>query len=418
MATNDDLMRALMKKRATAGTRAANMAERQKELRARASARIQPTVGGGGFSTTVAGRQMQIPQEERINWGGIIEKGVSSYQAAKGEKDMEKAQEEAVDAEFDIANAIYESTLADDPEGARLIKMTQMGVPGADQALAKHLTPKTQSLAVIVQAMTTGKLDPAMAAELAPQFGLSPELVSKGAEYAAQKNQEAIDQKFQNQAALKEMGRGGSGGSGSDKVSFEEYKAMSPEDRAAYDSFRGKGGRNAKQDNMTPGERNVRAKELLKLEELIREGEIQFSKGEDLREIINDPSTFGGKQKLSQALSEFQNPILGGIGTSMRSKGVAMLEDYVLSEVLDRMAALGGSDSNEELRKMRASLPSAMNNQEAAKALYESVHKWQKHTLEKIKAKRAQLKSGEFFEVGGEEPAAPSGKIEILEILD
>lgn len=409
-----DLLSSLMRRRGKSKAKARGLMESLRGLQPQQP--FSPTVGGG----QVQGMQgMVSPVAEGINWGGILEKGVGSFQRAKMGGELKRAEEEAEDTEFELAEEIYQSTLKDDPEGGRLIRMVQLGIPGSDRALANHLTPKTQSLAVLMQAVTSGQLDPAMAREMASQFNVNPDTAERGAKYAMEAKQSLEKQKFEQRAALKAM-TGAGGGSRGGKLSFAEYQALDPEDKAEYDRFAGVGGRNAKQDGMTPGERNVRAKELLKIDEAIVSGEQQMAKGRELEAIMNDPATFGAGQKLAQMMSEFQNPIIGGIGVAMRSKGVAMLEDYVLSEVLDRMAKLGGSDSNEELRKMRASLPSAMNNPEAAKELFKSVQRWQEDTLRKIKARREELKSGEFFDVtGGESDAiTPSNKIEILEILD
>lgn len=408
----NDMLTDLLRRRSRGQSRVKTLTEKRRGLQTDSS--FNPTVGGGN----VQGMQgMVSPTAAAVNWGGVLEKGAGAYKSSSLDKQLEKAEQEAEDTEFELANEIYQSTLKDDPEGAKLIRMAQMGVPGAEQALANHIAPKTQSMAVLMQAVTSGSLDPSMAREVAGQFGVSPDTAERAAKYAMESKQRLEEQKFQQKAALRAMTSGGSGGSRSGKLSFQEYQALDPQSKAEYDRFAGVGGRNAKQDGMTPGERNVRAKNLIELDNTIMEGEQQIVKGEELKSVMDDPDTFGPKQKLSQTMSEFQNPIIGNIGISMRSKGVAMLEDFVLSEVLDRMAKLGGSDSNEELRKMRASLPSAMNNQEAAKALFDSVQLWQKKTQEKIKARRQKLQSGEFFDVTND-PAKPTGQIEILEILD
>lgn len=422
---DDDLLRAMMRSRTKSGARGRSLAERQSSLATRANAAFQPTVGGGATQSSIAGRSMTIPQQQNINWGGIIDRGVGRYQEAKGEKELEQVENEQVDAEFDIAEEIYNSTLRDDPEGAKLIRMAQMGIPGADKALADHLTPKTQSLAVLVQAVTTGKLDPDMAAELAPQFGVSPEMARKGAAYARQQLQEAEEQDFRQKAALRMMGRGGAGGAGSGKLSFEEYQNLTPEEQDAYDRFSGR--RGAKDDGMTPGQSQVAAKEIVASDKNIREGQINISKGESLRKFMEDPKTFGGTQKLAQVMANSNVPMLGGLvagaGTAMRSEGVALLESYVNSEVLDRMAQLGGNDSNEELRQMRQVLPSALNNQKTAKALYEQVLAFQKRKLQEEKEFQKGLRSGEFFKpqtpTAAPAPATPpaGGQIEILEFL-
>lgn len=178
---------------------------------------------------------------------------------------------------------------------------------------------------------------------------------------------------------------------------------MSPEQQEAYNKFKGRKGAST-EAGMTPGERNERAKAMRKLDEDILKGEQQIAKFENLRESLNNPDVFGAKQKIAQTLTEFENPILGGIGTSMRSKETMLLEDYLNSETLSRMAQLGGNDSNEELRRMRASLPTVMNNQEAALALMDQLDEWQRRTMDAIKNKRRSYQTGEYFSTEGEAP--------------
>lgn len=408
----NDILTDLLRRRSRGQSRVKTLTEKRRGLQTDSS--FNPTVGGGN----VQGMQgMVSPTAAAVNWGGVLEKGAGAYKSSSLDKQLEKAEQEAEDTEFELANEIYQSTLKEDPEGAKLIRMAQMGVPGAEQALANHIAPKTQSMAVLMQAVTSGSLDPSMAREVAGQFGVSPDTAERAAKYAMESKQRLEEQKFQQKAALRAMTSGGSGGSRSGKLSFQEYQALDPQSKAEYDRFAGVGGRNVKQDGMTPGQANVAAKEVVKSEEKIRTGQVNVMKGEELRKYMEDPATFGGQQKTAQALSEFQNPIIGGIGTAMRSKGVALLESYVNDKVLDMMSQLGGSDSNEELRKMRSVLPSAMNNQETAKALYEDVLRFQKRKLQEEREYQEKLRSGAFFGPQGE-PAKPTGQIEILEILD
>jgi hypothetical protein len=108
------------------------------------------------------------------------------------------------------------------------------------------------------------------------------------------------------------------------------------------------------------------------------------------------------------------------------------------------MSLLGGNDSNEELNRMRASLPKVTNNQEAALTLMDQLHEWQAINKEAMERRQQDLQSGRFFSQDREQsdyyrevkkewaaqgkikalnkpiPTAeskPAGKIEILEIL-
>lgn len=347
-----------------------------------------PAYSSGGMVQGMGG--VASPTPGVMNWGNIAQKGLGNYMAAKENK---KASEE--EARIDeLGQQFMKDTLGGDPEAMKLFKMTQMGVPGADKALADHLTPKKQSLAVLMQAVTSGQLDPDMAAEVAPQFGISPEMARKSATYALETKEKAAEREFKQKAALKSIGRGSTGAS-SNKLSFQDYLNLPPEQQEAYERFSGRKG--AKDNSMTPGERNERAKALQKMDKAVEQMEASSAKFDALRPKLEDPKAFGAKQTTAQVLAEMENPILSAIGTSMRSETSMLLEDYLNDEVLDRMAQLGGNDSNEELNRMRASLPKVLNNQEAALALMDQLHQWQQDTKEAMRRRRQDMQSGEYF---------------------
>lgn len=433
---NDDLLNSLMRRRSKVGAKKSRLDERKRGLQ---PTDFTPTVGGG----QVQGMQGVVsPVAQSINWGGIAEKGMGSYTAAKTDKQLEQAEEEEQDIEFELANEIYQSTLKDDPDGARLIKMAQMGIPGADKALADHLMPKTQSMAVLMQAVTSGALDPSMAREVADQFGVSPDTAERAASYAMEAKQKLEEQKFQQKAALKQMSSGRGSGADSGKLSFQDFLGMTPEQQEQYRQF--KSNRSPTEGGLTPGVKVIQAKELIKSEEAIRTLSEQQNKFENLRPMMDDPKLFGTGQGAAQVLSESGNPIISAIGTKARSPGAVLLEDYLNQEVLRRMSLLGGNDSNEELNRMRASLPKVTNNQEAALTLMDQLHEWQAINKEAMERRQQDLQSGRFFSQDREQsdyyrevkkewaaqgkikalnkpiPTAeskPAGKIEILEIL-
>ena len=350
-----------------------------------------PATSSGGMVQGMGG--VASPTPGVMNWGSIAQKGLGNYMAAKENK---KADDE--EARLDeIGQQFMKDTLKDDPEAQKLFQMTQMGVPGADKALADHLTPKKQSLAVLMQAVTTGQLDPDMAAEVAPQFGISPEMARKSATYALEVREKQSKQQFQQQAALKAIGRGSSG-AGSNKLSFQDYMKLPPDQQEAYERFSGRKG--AKDNSMTPGERNERAKALQKMDTAVEDMESSSAKFDVLRPKLEDPKAFGAKQSTAQVLAEMENPILSSIGTAMRSDTSLLLEDYLNDEVLSRMAQLGGNDSNEELNRMRASLPKVLNNQEAALSLMDQLHQWQQDTKAAMQRRRQDMQSGQYFDTG------------------
>lgn len=390
--------------------------KRQEAAQARASgqrfrglAESAPTSGvvGGG---SVGGQ----PAPAMVDWGSIIQRGVGNYQAAKGETQANK-----LDAEAEELNQQFMlSTIGDDPEAQRLMQMAQAGVPGAEEALAQKINPKKEALAGLLQGIASGQLTPEIGAEIAPQYGLNPELVASAIQSQQARTMQAAEMDFQQKMALRNTPQArATGGAAAPRgpaakggVSFEQYEAMTPEQREAYEKYIGSTGRGSTTAGLTPGERNERAKTMKKLDDDLLKMNQQMGKFDNLRSRMNNPDVFGGKQKTAQILSEYGDvpglgPLLGGLGTAMRSEEFMLLEDYLNSETLSRMAALGGNDSNEELRRMRASLPTVMNNQEAALALLDQLDSWQRRTESAVRSQRDQIKTGEYFNM---EEASPN----------
>ena len=417
--------------------------KRNEATRARARGlQFQGIAGSAGPNTVSAGAN--TPTE--INWGGIIQGAIGNYQAAKSNK-----QADTLDKEAESLNQQFmEDTFKSDPESYRLTQMAQAGVPGAEEALSQRVAPKKEALGAFLQHLQSGVADEGMIQELAPRYGLSPEMAARAAKVAKERKlQEAQgthDLKMEEIRARQEgrparQAPAAAGGG----ISFQEYMAMSPDQREEYDKFKGRRG-STTSGGMTPGERNVRAKTLVELDKDLQRFGTQESKFNTLRPMLNDPEVFGPTQKAAQLLEESDLPVVGGlargVGTFMRSEPAVLMEDYLNDEVLRRMAALGGNDSNEELNRMRASLPKAMNNQEAALALMDQLAQWQGDTKEAVRRRREAMQSGEYFDQdatprdfykevvegrgaqqpagqqpAGQQPAAPPrGKIKILSI--
>ncbi len=152
------------------------------------------------FSSTVRGSGGN-PDQVVVNWGDILGKGVSNYMGAKERKKSVESEDEVKE----INNQFMQSTLSNDPTASKLYGAVQAGVPGADKALMQHMAPKKQSMAVLVQGLTSGLLDPDMAAEVAKQQGLDPEVVRRAAVYAAQKKEQENAGKFGEKVILQNM---------------------------------------------------------------------------------------------------------------------------------------------------------------------------------------------------------------------
>lgn len=162
--------------------------------------RQSPTLTSGGDQVSVAGRNFTMPRQENINWGAILQGGLSNYMSAK--KGKEAQDLEAKKAELN--SGFFMSAVGDDPQAQKLAILAQSGVPGADRALAQHIAPKKEAMGAFLQALPT--LSPDAAAELAPRYGLTPELGRKSAEYAAAQKQGEEERGWERQKALKMLG--------------------------------------------------------------------------------------------------------------------------------------------------------------------------------------------------------------------
>jgi hypothetical protein len=172
-------------------------AQKQAQMSAGNSEMWNNTIGQPRFTNTIDGGRDQ-PDQVVVNWGDILGKGVSNYMGAKERKTAIDKDDEVKQ----INNDFMQSTLANDPTATKLYGAAQAGMPGAEKALMEHMAPKKQSMAVLVQGLTSGALDPAIAEELAPQFGLDPNVVRSAAEYAAKASQRKEEMKFEQQKEL------------------------------------------------------------------------------------------------------------------------------------------------------------------------------------------------------------------------
>jgi hypothetical protein len=174
-----------------------NAASKQAELSAGNAQQYGSMFQNPQFQQTIRGSNGN-PDMVQANWGDILGKGISNYMGAKERKQAIDSKQQV----NEINNEFMQTTLRDDPQATKLYGAVQAGVPGAGQALSAHLAPKKQAMAVAVQAITSGMLDPEMAYQMAPQYGLDPNVMRKAAEYAATKKQEAENSKFADKSAI------------------------------------------------------------------------------------------------------------------------------------------------------------------------------------------------------------------------
>lgn len=154
-----------------------------------------------GYSGQIGGSRFQMPGQTNVNYGDIIGKGLSNYLSAKAGKDATSKEGQL----NDLNNQFMVSTLGSDDQAQKLYLAAKSGLPGADKALADHIAPKKTSMAVLVQGLTSGSLSPEMAAQMAKEQGIDPEIVSRAATYASSQKQNEADSKQAGQISLQTL---------------------------------------------------------------------------------------------------------------------------------------------------------------------------------------------------------------------
>jgi hypothetical protein len=384
------------------------------------------TVGDGRSARiNVAGRSMEHMNPVRANWAAPIGKMAAGYLGRKTRQKEDAAVQES-DAEMDD---LLMQTMGNDEEGKRLAAMSQMGIPGADRALAQHLAPKKEAMAGLLQFLSNGG-DPAMAAQLAPQYGLDPATVQQAAERMKTERTATDAAEFEQKKALKLLGLK------SDKPTEFELWQRDPE---GYAKFKAAGdaapktdlkamlaqaildGDQAKIDAYTKalqtgvdaqGRRALqdRAKNLTKFREQLKEAQ-KGNSGYNIAQIeaaINDPKNFTAKNRIATQLSTIGDaagargiygagPITRAITTSMKTPGTNAMESFFMSQALKDMTMLGGSDSNEELAKIQSQYPTVMNSQEGARLLFENFKRWNAINERAIQIQMNEYQSTESY---------------------
>lgn len=320
---------------------------------------------------------MAAPTPQSVNWGSIIQRGLGNYMAGKADKQADEAERQATE----LNQQFMRDAIGEDPEAQRLLQMAQAGVPGADKALADKVAPKRQPLATFTQFVSQNPdLDDESLAALGAEVGISPQLaigIGKAAKAGTLRTEKLgleKEQRTMEGNLLRDE----------NKAILRQQYAPPPRGVAA-----GTG--------LTPGQKSIQARMQNEADkELMALGQ-SGGKFQDLMSTIDRDEIFGKENKVSQFLAESPNRLLAAVGRSNLSEGSLMLKEYMNSKVLERMKALGGNDSNEELRTISASLPDAMNNKEAAMAMLTRLHEWEETNRLAIKLRRDDIQSGAWF---------------------
>jgi len=352
-------------------------------------------VGGG----QVAGMGMSQATPMAIDWGGILQKAGGNFMAARKESEASKASTQA-----DELNRLFmQESLGEDPEAQRLLQMAQAGIPGAEQALAERVAPKKEALGAFLQYIQTGNADPAMAAELAPRYGLSPELGMQAATSFRQNMKEASERDFQQRQALKQMDF-------NQRVALKgipQAKAGAAPEAGAMPGPDPTGALGMVEglppapdwNALSYAEKQYAIKAIGEEEKQQDEIRGQMYKYEELRPMLEE--AFGAKQTASEFLANAADGMPGPIRSAMmmaadklQSEANAKLKEYINSAVLKKMAALGGNDSNEELARMMATLPRVSQDKDVAIALTDALHRFETVSDRVMQIRKQALAAG------------------------
>jgi hypothetical protein len=310
---------------------------------------------------------------QHIDWGNILGRGASAYMAAKEGKTADVAENKA----DSIQREFFSSVMQGDQEGSRLVQMAQMGVPGADQALASHLNPKKEALAGMIQGLTSGALSREMAAELAPRYGLSPQVAGMAADYARQRQEKMMGREEDLKKDIATMGIQG---------------RLDAAQIAADAKAAGRG-----PDHIPAGTENTRNKKLFELDDSMQQIQATDYKFDDLlKRLESDPSAFSDNWAIKEAISGSQIPGISQLADRMMSPNQILLRNIMMDEALNKLATMSGAVSNYEMQQIRASLPTAILNRESAVEMVKKLNEWRKNSIAAMKLKRIYLQTYGF----------------------
>lgn len=402
-----------------------------------AASEMPGTVGGQTATASIGGTPINIMAPEHVNWAAPLAKLGTAYAEGKNQEKLLEAQK----AEQDSINSVLGSS-SNDPETQRLMKLVDLGVPGADKALAARMMPeKKQPIAGLLQALPN--LTPEAADALATEYGIPVEQVRTMISGAQQRQQQTSEEEFERQAALRQIGIQPRA---MNEVEWARSQGMTPEEyinlkkgsqsqkfdlqgqmaeaimtgntekfnqlKQVADAMKGRDQVDSVQYPLTPGQKSDQAKRLGEIDKQISGSDQFMTDLSRAAEIIDKPQNFSVSQKAAwEAANSSDTGWMGSmeriVGSATVSPELQELNAIFLSKTLDDMAKLGGGDSNEELRTIRSAYPNAMQDQRAAKALLERLKTWEAKTREKIWQRRQDIQSGRYYSQNPEDIVTP-----------
>ena len=403
-----------------------------------AASQMPTTIDPGRNRATVGGVEVDVSAPQEVNWAAPLATLGVAY-AGKRAADKEAAAER--EAQTAMSEAVG-GGLGGDQETQRLMKLAQLGVPGAEQALNAKMQPeKKQPIAGLLQALPN--LTPEAADAVAAQYGIPVEQVRSMISGAQQRQQQMSEEEFRREAALRTMGlrperpsefelyqqnpemyqkfqevKGGNKpqkfdlqGQMADAITAGDTEKFNQLKQVA-DAMKGRDQVDSVQYPLTPSQKSGQDKRLGELDRQIAASDQFMTDLKRANEIVSNTKNFSIDQKTAWEAYENPAPGIGGVisrvtgATTLRPE-VMELNAIFMNKTLEDMAKLGGGDSNEELRKIRSSYPSAMSSPEGARALLERLRIWEEKTREKIWQRRQDIQSGRYYSQRPEDIVTP-----------
>lgn len=378
-----------------------------------------PVVSSGGFSADVAGRQMTSPGVVQVDYMSAVKPLAQAWMANRA-----GAKADELDAQSSkTQDAARKQMFGNDQEAERLMLLAELGVPGAEDALANKISPRQESLAGATQFVAQG----GSIKGIAHKYGLSEE---QGAQLEASiraEQRRTSNEEFERQKALRLLGlekqqmtdydrwkndpegfaeyrrlmngEGTGRGDPIKRMMVEAVMSGDPEMLAKAKELRtlmeGSAG-------LPAGVEGQRAKEILATEKDLQKFDQFTADIAKMKKMGEDKTLFTPGQKAAWTYystnGEADAPIFKRVlGAESLREEWRELNSMVTNKALQDMALLGGSDSNEELRKIMAQYPDALSSQKTFQTLTERLEKYENVARRAAEMRLEDLRNRSFF---------------------
>jgi hypothetical protein len=312
-----------------------------------------------------------------VDWGNIIQAGVGNFMQARKSKEAQQETNSAADFSQQFAENVFQN----DPQGRQLMQLAQAGIPGADKALAEHLSPKKEALGSLTQLIQSGQGTPEFAQAIAQQYfpGMDPQLV-----FGAAKN--AAAQKVKDREALQQQKLG-------EIVLTNDLGTK--RDLAVAD---------AKGDNkpaLTPTETGARLKSMEANTATLNSIGATEARLQELNSMANDQnSAVGAWQRAAASVAKSGIPIVEDIASNFQNEFFSKLEATVNEMAAGKTQLLRGPASDRDVALMLKTLPNAQRDPQVLKDLLKQAMDFTKTQRVAAQLQNIDINSGRNLELG------------------